>query len=377
MERVKRFLQDEQLQGIVNAYDDVRIAEKEQETAARSLRVSMQKELDTKTVRENIDDFRNVVLDLKEALYSDDGLNRAFERSGLSLEDFSADVMAFGTDIDTVSGKVSDFASKVSDGFNAMASDEQTGLRSFRANLENNIIEAQNWQRDVEKVFSALEGWDGADNFRAAVLEGGYEKWGRVMEELADSTGYEIWNTVELYNAAMETGAKTGMESVSAIIAQTDTERFKALGINISSGIAKGITDGSSAVVNAVSQVCAEAISTANSDLGIASPSKVFARIGDYVIEGLVSHVSAGKAAVAGAMEGTVLTAVKSAQNAADYANAMRGSKRAAMASRVVGDGTKPLAVEQTIQFNTPTATPAQVARTMKRYAHYGLAGAR
>lgn len=370
-------LTDEQLQGIVDAYEDVRIAEKEQETAARSLRVSMQKELDTKTVRENIDDFRNVVLDLKEALYSDDGLNRAFERSGLSLEDFSADVMAFGTDMDTVSGKVSDFASKVSDGFNAMASDEQTGLRSFRANLENNIVEAQNWQRDVEKVFSALEGWGGADDFRAAVLEGGYEKWGRVMEELADSTGHEIWNTVELYNAAMETGAKTGMESVSAIIEQTDTERFKSLGINVSSGIAKGITDGSSAVVNAVSQVCAEAISTANSALGIASPSKVFARIGDYVIEGLVSHVSAGKAAVAGAMEGTVLTAVKSAQNAADYANAMRGSKRAAMASRVVGDGTKPLAVEQTIQFNTPTATPAQVARTMKRYAHYGLAGAR
>lgn len=370
-------LTDEQLQGIVNAYNDVMIAEKEQETAARSLRVSMQKELDTKTVRENIDDFRNVVLDLKEALYSDDGLNRAFERSGLSLEDFSADVMAFGTDMDTVSGKVSGFASKVSDGFNAMASDEQTGLRSFRANLENNIVEAQNWQRDVEKVFSALEGWDGADNFRAAVLEGGYEKWGRVMEELADSTGYEIWNTVELYSAAMETGAKTGMESVSAIIEQTDTERFKSLGINISSGIAKGITDGSSSVVNAVSQVCAEAISTANSALGIASPSKVFARIGDYVIEGLVSRVSAGKAAVAGAMEGTVLTAVKSAQNAADYANAMRGSKRAAMASRVVGDGTKPLAVEQTIQFNTPTATPAQVARTMKRYAHYGLAGAR
>lgn len=370
-------LTDEQLQGIVNAYDDVRIAEKEQETAARSLCVSMQKELDTKTVRENIDDFRNVVLDLKEALYSDDGLNRAFERSGLSLEDFSADVMAFGTDMDTVSGKVSDFASKVSDGFNAMASDEQTGLRSFRANLENNIVEAQNWQRDVEKVFSALEGWGGADDFRAAVLEGGYEKWGRVMEELADSTGYEIWHTVELYNAAMETGAKTGMESVSAIIEQTDTERFKSLGINISSGIAKGITDGSSSVVNAISQVCAEAISTANSALGIASPSKVFARIGDYVIEGLVSRVSAGKAAVAGAMEGTVLTAVKSAQNAADYANAMRGSKRAAMASRVVGGGTKPLAVEQTIQFNTPTATPAQVARTMKRYAHYGLAGAR
>lgn len=370
-------LTDEQLQGIVDAYEDVRIAEKEQETAARSLQVAMLKYGDTKTVRENIDDFRNVVLDLKEELYSDDGLNTAFEQAGISLEDFSADVMAFGTDVDTVMGKVDEFASKVSDGFSAMSTENQVGLSEFNENLENNILQAREWRDNVEKVFSQIGDWDGAEEFKKAVLEGGYDKFGKLIADMADATGYEIWSTIQLYNVAMETGTKTGLESVNAIIEQTDTERFKSLGINISSGIAKGITDGSSAVVNAVSQVCAEAISTANSALGIASPSKVFAKIGDYVIEGLASHVSAGKAAVAGAMEGTVLTAVKSAQNAADYANAMRGSKRAAMASRVVGGVTKPLAVEQTIQFNTPTATPAQVARTMKRYAHYGLAGAR
>lgn len=370
-------LTDEQLQGIVTAYDDVRIAEKEQETAARSLRVSMQKELDTKTVRENIDDFRNVVLDLKEELYSDDGLNRAFELSGISLEDFSADVMAFGTDIDTVSGKVSNFASKVSDGFNAMASGEKTGLRSFRANLQNNIIEAQNWQRDVEKVFSSLQGWEGADAFRKAVLEGGYDQYGRLMEELADSTSEEIWKTVELYNAALETGQRTGLESVNSIIEGTDTSRFKVLGIEISQGIAQGIADGKSSIVNAVTSACTAAISAANRALGIASPSKVFAKIGGYVIKGFANGISEGTSILAGAMEGTVMQAVKSAEDVSGYSSAMLGSKRAAMASRYSTAVSKPTVVDQTIHFNQPVRTPGQVASMLKRYGHYGLAGAR
>lgn len=370
-------LTDEELQNIVYAYEDVRIAEKEQETAARSLQVAMLKYGDTKTVRENIDDFRNVVLDLKEELYSDDGLNRAFELSGISLEDFSADVMAFGTDIDTVSGKVSDFASKVSDGFNAMASDEQTGLRSFRANLQNNIIEAQNWERDVEAVFSRLQGWEGADAFRKAVLEGGYDQYGRLMEELADSTSEEIWNTVELYNAALETGQRTGLESVNSIIEGTDTSRFKVLGIEISQGIAQGITDGKSSIVNAVTSACTAAISAANSALGIASPSKVFAKIGGYVIKGFANGIFEGTSILAGAMEGTVMQAVKSAEDVSGYSTAMLGSKRAAMASRYSTAGSKPTVVDQTIQFNQPVRTPGQVASMLKRYGHYGLAGAR
>ena len=361
-------LTDEQLQGIVNAYEDVRMAEKEQETAARSLQVAMLKYGDTKTVRESIDDYRNVVLDLKEELYSNDGLNKAFEAAGLSLEDFSADVMAFGTDVETVMGTVSDFATTVADGFNAMSTEDQVGLSEFNENLENNILQAREWRDDVEKVFAQIGDWDGADAFKQAVLEGGYEKYGKLIADMADATGYQIWSTVQLYNVAMETGAKTGIESVSAIIEQTDTERFKALGMDISAGIAQGIRDGEYNVTDAMQSVCAASEQTVTSYFGIASPSKLMAKLFGYVGQGAAVGIERSASSVKRAM-----------QRLSSGVERFAGSHGlgAMLDSGGYSGGGSTTVNNQTVNFNGGVNSPAAYARQLRMQQRYGLAGAR
>ena len=52
-------------------------------------------------------------------------------------------------------------------------------------------------------------------------------------------------------------------------------------------GVAEGIEDGRSGVVNAVARVIAAAVRRAREDLDINSPSKVFAEIGGYMAQGL------------------------------------------------------------------------------------------
>lgn len=58
------------------------------------------------------------------------------------------------------------------------------------------------------------------------------------------------------------------------------------VGLNLSYGMASGIRSGRSSVINAVSSVCADAVSTARSKLKIHSPSKVFEELGGYTAEG-------------------------------------------------------------------------------------------
>lgn len=62
---------------------------------------------------------------------------------------------------------------------------------------------------------------------------------------------------------------------------------FRDVGKQMMDGVAKGIEDGRSGVVNAVASVIAAAVSRARADLDIHSPSKVFAEIGGYMASGL------------------------------------------------------------------------------------------
>ncbi len=62
---------------------------------------------------------------------------------------------------------------------------------------------------------------------------------------------------------------------------------FRDVGKQMMDGVAQGIEDGRSGVVNAVASVIAAAVRRARSDLDINSPSKVFAEIGGYMAAGL------------------------------------------------------------------------------------------
>ena len=64
-------------------------------------------------------------------------------------------------------------------------------------------------------------------------------------------------------------------------------EDFNDIGENLMNGISEGIVDGKSSVVNSIKKALEEAVEEAKTAMGIASPSKVFAEIGGYMVEGV------------------------------------------------------------------------------------------
>lgn len=80
------------------------------------------------------------------------------------------------------------------------------------------------------------------------------------------------------------------------------------LGANMIGGLVNGITGAGSAVVNAIGGVVSGAIDHAKHLLGIASPSKVFAGIGDFTAQGFAEGVEGGASDAQGALEKMVAT---------------------------------------------------------------------
>lgn len=62
---------------------------------------------------------------------------------------------------------------------------------------------------------------------------------------------------------------------------------FKAVGESLMEGVAKGVRDGQSGVVNAVAKVLQAAVRAAKKEMDINSPSRVMAKIGDYMAQGV------------------------------------------------------------------------------------------
>lgn len=62
---------------------------------------------------------------------------------------------------------------------------------------------------------------------------------------------------------------------------------FKAIGESLMEGVAKGVRDGQSGVVNAVAKALQAAVRAAKKEMDINSPSRVMAKIGDYMAQGV------------------------------------------------------------------------------------------
>lgn len=91
----------------------------------------------------------------------------------------------------------------------------------------------------------------------------------------------------------------------SAFVAVVDYVRsinWGEIGTNIMLGLARGITGSAGAVLGAIGGVVSGAISSAKRLLGIASPSKVFAQIGDFTGEGFVEGLDGQQQAADAAM---------------------------------------------------------------------------
>lgn len=129
--------------------------------------------------------------------------------------------------------------------------------------------------------------------------------------------------------SARESDVKTAIESVvSSVIdeaSELDEWTLYMDGYNTAIGLVNGISDGESEVIDAVAQMCADAVAEAEYRLDINSPSKVFKRLGEYTAEGFgigyEDKMDDVRATIAESMEVPNLTGRSDAGTNAVYGN--------------------------------------------------------
>ena len=136
-----------------------------------------------------------------------------------------------------------------------------------------------------------------------------------------------------------------------------------SIGSNIVQGIINGITGAAGKVKDTLIQMADDALGGVLSFLGIASPSKVFRdRVGRWIPLGAAEGVEEEAGAY---------------RDAVDDAFSYMPSSDADMPWSPSMASYEAPEIAQTVNFYEPVETPDRLARTMRRYATYGLAGAR
>lgn len=291
------------LQSFSDSFRDAALAEREAEINMRSLYVNSLKYTDFETQSSRLLDYRETVLDVREAMYSDSGLSHAFEMAGVSAEGFALDLESVKYTMEDFQSYQESWVGAVSNGFSQMTKYEQTSLEEWAENLKLNMAEAQDWSDNLQKVFATLGAGEDVDAFRQAVLEGGFDQWGKVIDEMAGLNEEQMRQYVDLFNEAMKEAQLSGIEAFQALapgqeivqsmidgitagqpgmnramgesmleankIVYGSLDEFESAGQGISGSIAGGIIDGIPAIVAAVQQAISAAQHAAVSAGGI------------------------------------------------------------------------------------------------------------
>lgn len=80
-------------------------------------------------------------------------------------------------------------------------------------------------------------------------------------------------------------------------------------------GLVRGITDGTSAVVNTIRDICADSLNAVKKFFGIHSPSRVMRRVGEFITQGMIDGIKGNKAEVKRQAADLANTAIKAARD--------------------------------------------------------------
>jgi phage-related protein len=118
-----------------------------------------------------------------------------------------------------------------------------------------------------------------------------------------------VWNNIKTAISNAWTGIKTAVQTgIDGIKTQLTGLINSAVtfGSDLASGIAKGISNGANAIANAAKDAAKNALEAAKDFLGIASPSKLFAKdIGQPIAQGIAQGILSGAGEIAGAVNAT------------------------------------------------------------------------
>ena len=300
-----------ELQSFVDSFKTAELAEREAALAARALYVEHGKQsANVKNARETWLEYRETIMDVKEALNGDAGLARAFSHAGTTVEGLAADVMSLGVSMEDLAANATSWGEKVSNGFSALSSAEKTGASEYVRTLQNNMAETQAYTQNVQTVFGKLTdtALEETEAFRKAVLEGGYEQYAGVMADMATMDADQIMQVIGTYNDSIQQGLQDsisqfqalapgeemmiatieGMESKRDEITASMTETAKAaaeagielqpefysVGAQLANGISSGILAQAQSIASAAAATVRQAIAAAKAEADIHSPSR-------------------------------------------------------------------------------------------------------
>ena len=256
--------------------------------------ISEMADLTDEQLQQMVDAFTETKLleqinELTDSVDGDDGFIDALAEAGINILDFAKDADKLGYTLDDIASKIDDFASSISDGFSKMEIDGQTTLEEFTQNLENNWLAAKEWEANVNKVFSQISFTPLAEDFRKEVLEGGFDQWGQIMADLANSSQEEIYGFLQLWDYMRREGSKISSGVADSLV----SGNFKKSGTQIAQGVADGVENGISNVTSAATLLCSSTETTVKDYFGIHSPSTLMYQVGEYMVQGLVNGIVA------------------------------------------------------------------------------------
>ena len=306
------------LQEMSDSFRDMAIAEREAELAGRELYVNSLAYTDFKTPKEQLLDYRETVLDVREAIYSDDGLSNAFKMTGTSAEGFAADLMSVGMTMEDFKSQYADFTGAVTNGFSQMTKYNQTSLEDWERNLKLNMAEAQKWSENLQTVFSKVPESIDSEAFRKAILEGGFDQWGKVIDEMAGQSSEAIQSYIELYNESIKEAQMSGMEA------------FKALAPG--EEMVQAMIEGMKGQQEALNGTMGGVASAANSALSATGPQFFSTGVGlaGQIAAGIQSQIDSIAAAAAATVSSALAAAQAEASRAQGIADSIKSSYSAA-----------------------------------------------
>ena len=148
---------------------------------------------------------------------------------------------------------------------------------------------------------------------------------------LTGQAGEDIINTfiggMESKIRAMESALTRATQSAANKVVNTfkgilTIAAGRTIGQNIAQGIAAGITSTTTTIVSAAIRAAQAALAAAKSSLGIRSPSKAFAEVGDYMMQGMAVGLKEGQGNVIKTVSSVAQNAIDSAQSSAADAGA-------------------------------------------------------
>lgn len=256
--------------------------------------ISEMADLTDEQLQQMVDAFTETKLleqinELTDSVDGDDGFIDALAEAGINILDFAKDADKLGYTLDDIASKIDDFASSIADGFSKMEVDGQTSLSDFTENLANNYKVAKEWENNVNKVFSQISWTPYAEDFRKEVLEGGFDQWGQIIADLANSSQEEIYGFLQLWSYMQDESAKISSNVSNALV----TGDFEKSGTQIAQGVANGVENGISNVTSAATLMCSSTETTVKDYFGIHSPSTLMYQVGEYMVQGLVNGIVA------------------------------------------------------------------------------------